>query len=59
MTRICEILTVITDCLRLRLMRNEIFKDVEVNGTESWNVGRVLEFSHIPAIDSFLIQDYY
>ena len=47
----------VTNCPRLRLMREEILKH-EINGTEAWNVGRVLEFSHIPAIDSFLIQDY-
>ena len=60
--RLCEeeietFIHFITDCPRLRLMREEIMKN-EVNGTESWCVGRVLEFSHIPAIDSFLTQVY-
>ena len=60
--RLCEeeietFIHFVTECPRLRQMRNEIFRDCEINGTESWCVGRVLEFSNIPAIDSFLSQE--
>ena len=47
-----------TNCPRLRQMRNEIFLDIEVKGTESWAIGRILEFSNIPAIDTILIQEF-
>ena len=47
----------VTNCPRLRLMREEIFKDTIVKGTHSWAIGRILEFSNIPAIDTYLIQE--
>lgn len=47
----------VTDCPRLWTMRREILQD-SLNIDSSWHEGRLLEFSHIPAVEALLSQDY-
>ena len=47
----------VTECPRLRIMRQDILRNKQITNTESWSIGRILEFSHIPAIDSLLTQE--
>ena len=44
----------INDCPRLAIKRREILMNEPIQGTNSWAVEHILEFSRIPAIDVLL-----
>ena len=44
----------INNCPRLRQLRQEIFQNRPIEGTDSWAIGRILELARVPAINVLL-----